>query len=623
MKLLKFRIQHYKSIKDSSWCWLASDLTTLAGKNESGKTAILEALRDFDADIKKIPDGAIPLDDSGKPQIELCFKIDKTELDEISEDLEEPLDKEVKDYITKNGLTIIKNYEYGEEYYLDEEITEVVNKKRNSENQKHIKAILAVIEKLKKYEPFSGLADPDLNGDIEAVQTAISTFVGQVNAQLSPLPDGEIRQKTTEMVQAINEELKGIQTDDFSDIFLKVVEQYIPNFIFFSSFEHDLPFEIELAVAKDNEAVRDFAAIANLDLEKLTILTAIQAKKNLLNKHSALIAGDFKDCWKQGEIVLSADIDGTKLILGAKEEGRTEIFKIDQRSKGFQWFLSFYLRMRAKTKENAENIILIDEPGLYLHAKAQQDVMRVLEEISENSQVIFTTHSPYLIDAEKLYRVRLILKEGNRSRIEGKIHKGAGTETLTPIITAIGLDLTQDFSIAKRRNVLLEGISDYYFLQALKEFLPKSRVDDANFIPCVGAQKIPQLISLLMGWDLEFATVLDNDSEGKKIARDLSEKLAVADYKIIPISSQDGSSIEDLFSHDDFNSVILDEEKNDDPNLSNSKFLKNKRLDKVLLAKNFLEKAKRTDKSQIRLSPTTLNAFKDIFDKISASFNRD
>jgi len=67
MKLKKFRIKNYKSIKDSDWCWLASDVTTLAGKNESGKSGILEALRDFDTDIATVPDEAMPLDDNSNP----------------------------------------------------------------------------------------------------------------------------------------------------------------------------------------------------------------------------------------------------------------------------------------------------------------------------------------------------------------------------------------------------------------------------------------------------------------------------------------------------------------------------------------------------------------------------
>ncbi|MBI3600717.1 MAG: AAA family ATPase [Nitrospinae bacterium] len=88
-KLIKFRIKNYKSIKDSGWCWLASDLTILAGKNESGKTAILEALRDFYDSAKnlKYPEGppreVIPLDGNENPIIEMCFEVEEDFSDKI------------------------------------------------------------------------------------------------------------------------------------------------------------------------------------------------------------------------------------------------------------------------------------------------------------------------------------------------------------------------------------------------------------------------------------------------------------------------------------------------------------------------------------------------------------
>ena len=117
MRLLKFRIQHYKSITDSGWCWLASDVTTLAGKNESGKSAVLEALRDFDRDGAAMPDGAKPIDDSGKPMLEMCFEVEKSILDEIAQETGITLDDETRKYLSKNGVTIIKyhdgRYEFG------------------------------------------------------------------------------------------------------------------------------------------------------------------------------------------------------------------------------------------------------------------------------------------------------------------------------------------------------------------------------------------------------------------------------------------------------------------------------------------------------------------------------
>ena len=83
MKIKKFRIKNYKSIKSSDWCYLAPDITILAGKNESGKTGILEALRDFDSGIPNIPDTAKPLDSDNEPVIEVCFEIENEMLSKI------------------------------------------------------------------------------------------------------------------------------------------------------------------------------------------------------------------------------------------------------------------------------------------------------------------------------------------------------------------------------------------------------------------------------------------------------------------------------------------------------------------------------------------------------------
>lgn len=617
MKLIKFRIQHCKSIRDSGWCWMASDLTTLAGKNESGKSAVLEALRDFDTDVESIPAGAMPLDDSGEPMIELCFKPDKSELDEIASESGVPLERDVRDFIAKDGLTVLKDHEGS--YYLGEDVAGLIDRKKNEANQKHIKTIQASVEKLKKYDPLSDLADPNLEGSIENIQTAVSGCSGQATAKAATITDESTKQKVTEIIQSLTAESSALQKDDPSEKVLEKILEYIPNFIFFSDFLDILPFELAFEEAKKHQTVKDFCKVADLDLDKVIATTDTQRRRNMLSDHSATISGDFMEYWEQDKLELVAEPDGSILRLGIRRRGETMVFKTEQRSKGFQWFLSFYLRLNAQKADT--NIILIDEPGLYLHAKAQKDVLKVLEEISEESQVIFTTHSPYLIDAKRLDRVKLILKDENGTHIENKIHKGADTETLTPIITAIGLDLTQDFSIAGQRNVLLEGISDYFFLRALQEYISKPKISDVSLIPCVGAQKIPQLVSLLIGWDLEFLAVLDNDSEGKRIAKELTDELAVGNEKIIFVSPTDNFSIEDIFTREDFNTFVLDntQNHNSDQSVPNSKFLKNQKIDKVLLAKKFFERVQQ-DKSKIKLSQVTIDAFKEVFDKISAGF---
>lgn len=405
MKLLKFRIQSYKSINDSEWCWLASDLTTLAGKNESGKSAILEALRDFDTDIEEIPGEAVPLDESREPVIEMCFEVKKATIDEITQETKITISKEVRDYVAKNGLIILK-YNDGS-YNLEDKVNELLDKEKNESNKQHIKKVQEIIEKFSKIEQLSGVAKLEFDGNIDAIQQAINHYAEQIKAQIPNIPEEDKKQEVNTKLAELATENGSLEKESQSDKFLDKIA--IPNFVFFNDFSDILPFEIPFAEAKNHETVKDFASVANIDLDKVVNAKDTQRRKNLLKDHSAVLSDDFMGYWEQDEIKLIADANGENLIIGVEEAGNAQVFKVEQRSKGLQWFLSFYLRLRAR--ESDTNIILIDEPGLYLHAKAQKDVMKVLEKISQKSQVIFSTHSPYLIDAQRLDRVRLILKD--------------------------------------------------------------------------------------------------------------------------------------------------------------------------------------------------------------------
>jgi len=615
MKLIKFRIRNYKSIRDTGDCRLASDLTILAGKNEAGKTAILEALRDFDTDAQ-IPEAALPLDDSYQPSLALCFEIDEGTLEQILQQSGATLGTETKKHILENGLTLQKDYE--DHYHLDPVLLDLLN--RNEETQEHINNIQSLLHKLRKEEELSAAHEPSFDDDIETIQAGVQHFISHVIAAIPSIADEQVRQRTTELVHSLDKECQALNNDRLAQKFCDQATSHIPRFILFSDFEDILPFEIPFTEIESNEAVQDFAEVAKLDIAKVIATTDKQRRGNQLRACSVGITGDFGAYWTQGKIELMAEADGDSLLFGVQEADGTLRFKVEQRSKGFQWFLSFYLRLNARRA--ATNIILIDEPGLYLHAKAQRDVLKVLEKLSKESQVVFGTHSPCLIDADRLDRVRLVLKDDKTgTRIESKIHKGADQETLTPVITAIGLDIGRDLRVAAEDNVLLEGISDYYYLQAMGEYVSKPEPYEANLIPCVGASKIPQLVSLLLGWDLEFVVVLDNDREGRKTAKELSEKLGVGSERIIFVLALEKGdhSIEDLFTHEDFNSFVLEDVKNDDSTVANSKFLKKEKLDKVLLAKQFSDKV-RTDRSEIKLSQQTINAFEEVFRKIAEGF---
>ena len=602
MKLIKFRVQNYKSIRDSGWCYMASDITILAGQNESGKSAILEAIRDFNEDVRT-HDDSLRVDSDAKPVLEMCFEIDEGLRDKLDY---ETLGEEIWEYILEHGLTIIKYHETP--YALEDNVNRLFAEQQNRSNE-HLKEVQKILGDLSKIKKLSGIPIPTISRkDIAATHAEVVQYVSRIQPSFPNFSFDLLHRE-------IEASIKVNQPNEL----LHKIKKHIPGFILFAD-RGVLPYEISFHTAKESfpPSVQDFIEITDLDMDEIINAPSSQKRRNILSAHSAKIPDDFLHCWKQGKLKLSVSPDAQNLVFDITESGNDSSFKPVQRSRGFQWFLSFYLHLKAK--QGGKSIILIDEPGLYLHANAQKDVLEVLEKISEESQVIFSTHSPYLVDVQRLDRVRLVSKnDESGTRIENKIHKSAlGAETLTPVLTAIGLNLSDSFSIPREKNVLVEGISDYYFLQAFRHCAKTSNI---SLIPGTGAPNIPQLVSLLIGWDLEFLVVLDNDAEGIKVAKKLKDKLMVEKNRMVFVSEGEECSIEDLFTREDFNEFVLEgTNANKNPEIKNSKFLKNENLDKVLLAKKFFEKTKKAEK-EIELSDTTLDNFRQVFEKIDREFN--
>jgi hypothetical protein len=600
MKLIKFRVRNYKSVRDSGECWLASDLTVLAGKNESGKSAILEALRDFDRGAT-IPEAAWPIDlDGAEPMLEATFSVSEAELEEVLAPYPDRLRRVVGAGIARDrGLVLFRRA--NGEFRFSDPLTEAIAAADAEEAERAARA--------------------------EAARAEAARHAAEERARLeeasADTEDDDADEEGVDEEDAEEEEDNGSTRGDGSEVvvegpepLLERVVNELPRFVFFSSFEEMLPFEITFTRARQNPAVQDFARVAGLDLVSVAKLTDIQQRKNLLASRSARISGDFRRFWHQDSITLSASAEGQTLILGIQEDQQTHTFKFEQRSKGFQWFLSFYLRLNAHQAEN--RVILIDEPGLYLHARAQEDVLSVLEDIAADAPVIFSTHSPYLIDANRLDRVRLVTKSADGTKIQGKVHAEADAETMTPIITAVGLDARRHFTVAGRKNVLLEGITDYFYLNAFRRLAPADASDGLSLIPAVGAQNVPKLASLLIGWNLDFVAVLDHEREGKSVARTLTEELSVPPERVVFSSPTDGESIEDLMTRTEFNRYVLPQGTQRAPDAPNSKVIKSARLDSVLLARQFFTRA--SEPGSVKLGEATLKRINRLLEAITANF---
>jgi len=390
------------------------------------------------------------------------------------------------------------------------------------------------------------------------------------------------------------------------------LKKWIPNFVFFKSFDDIFPNKIPFTELETNEWIQDLSVISDLDVS--TIKTSAARDKQKHKKDvNIIINKNYEKFWTQDITNLSVDWDSSDLYFWIEED--SYLYEPSLRSKGMQWHLAFYIKVSARANENVPNIILIDEPGLFLHAKAQEDILRLLEDSAKEVQLIFSTHSPYLLEADKLNRIRLIHRTKKAgTKIENKVHALADKETLTPIMTAIGLELNAGITaLDKVNNVVVEGASDLYYLNAFKKILSK---DSVNFIFGGGAGNMPVVGTILHGWGGKVVYLYDNDQGKKDGEKNLKDNWLVVKDLIIAVLNTTGS-IEDVFSPVNFREFILGD-KSKTFTESNSEYVKKSKLDKVLLAKKFLEICQ--NGTSISLDKTTMDNLTKLFENIESKF---
>ena len=651
MKPNKFRIQNYKSIVDTGICYLSQDLTIMAGMNESGKSSVLEAIRDFDTDRDIDSDAIRVKEDTGDPLVTLYFRLRNTDIDFICENLELENDNEetlnLKDYLSKNDIGLTKDIESN--YSIDEQFKNFVQEIFTQNYKKFYTSVTSYIKKLKSFQELANVDFSRVNAksNLACVQQLTSTIDKIINPTkktsvtdntgkqvIKEVPiecsmDEEIRTSISELISNINDARiatfgKYYSSGNFIINIQNEIKNLIPRIMFFSSFEDILEYDVQVPQIQEKQINVDLCTIAGIEINKLKTMIdneEYQRVSNYLSDKSAKISSSFKSEWLQDEIVISFTTDKDLMHFGIKEEGDTATYRAEQRSKGFQWFLSFYIKLNAESNKNT-SIILVDEPGLYLHAKAQEDVLHLLEKLSnaDETSVIFTTHSPYLIDVDNLNRVLLVEKDDTTGTHIVKCHKGAKQNTLTPIITRMGFDISKA-NFIREKNILLEGISDYYYLQAFKKILGyDDDLKNTSMIPSVGASQVPLLASLCVGWGLKYVALFDRDNEGIKYADVIQNSLGEF-ASVTHICDTENCAIEDLFTLNDFNKFILvnTDKQKDDINISNSKYLKENNIDKALISKLFFDNASKIKTKS--LEKTTVDNFKTLYSNIFSSLN--
>jgi len=213
----------------------------------------------------------------------------------------------------------------------------------------------------------------------------------------------------------------------------------------------------------------------------------------------------------------------------------------------------------------------LDEPGLTLHGKAQADLLRYIEEeLLPHHQVIFTTHSPFMVPADKLDTVRVVedvvVRSGVRPVVEGtKVRSdvmATDRDTLFPLQGALGYDLTQSLFVGKN-TLLVEGPSDILYLQALSAALKRRKRDglDPRWVICPsgGLDKVRSFVSLFGGNQINVAVLTDLAKSDKKKVEDLKRSQILSTEKIHTFeefTGKDESDVEDVFEPELFSRIV-------------------------------------------------------------------
>lgn len=608
MKLKKFRIKNFKSIADSDDCYLTDTISILAGKNESGKTSILEALEDFDTD-KKIRENAKPIKSPDeKPEISITFVVEKDTIKEILQEIGSSL-KATGDIELELIKTFPDEYNFGNSTLENE----IFGGKEIEKTQKSIKDKWVKIKSL--YEKYPALGGSLFDFDFTNLANEKTLFTNFKNATAPNIPqiDEKDRDNFSKLLAEIEAEINNLENLFATKTkFLDALKKWIPNFILFNSFDDVFPNKIPFAELETNEWIKDLSVISDLDVATIKSSTDRDRHKHKKDVNIKLNK-DYEKFWTQDVSNLSVDWDSQFLYFWIEEDDYP--YEPSLRSKGRQWHLAFYVKVSARANENVPNIILIDEPGLFLHAKAQEDILSQLEDSAKEVQLIFCTHSPYLLEADKLNRVRLVHRtKKTGTKIENKVHALADKETLTPIMTAIGLELNAGISsLDKVNNIIVEGPSDVYYLNAFKKNLNKSSV---NFIFGGGAGNMPFVGTILHGWGGKVVYLYDNDQGKKDGEKNLKDNWLVTKDLVLAVLNTAGS-IEDIFSPSNFREFVLGD-ANKTYTESNSEYVKKSKLDKVLLAKTFLETCQ--NGTSINLDTTTKGNLAKLFENIEGKF---
>ena len=315
-------------------------------------------------------------------------------------------------------------------------------------------------------------------------------------------------------------------------------------------------------------------------------------------------------CEENVQIKISFKKDYIKILVKTNENTTN----INERSNGLRWYLNLFIDILANDIKDTNVIYLLDEPGVYLHVNAQRELLRLFYDLCKNdNQVVYSTHSPYMIDSNNIINIRAIEKDEKghtniyNTAYDNKLNSVSKRETLSPLVQAIGADLR--FNIGPqggKLNIVTEGITDYMYYTAMLYYFNVPEEKMPYIIPSVGAGNINVIVSILIGWGCDFKVILDYDKAGfvecEKLIENLNLKIN-EDIFFVNCNDTYNNKDKDIYKYAEFVETLISEE-------DKGKFSINYVDNKTMAAKEFYDKVKC---KSVNLSDKTVNNFKKLF----------
>ncbi|MGB4780032.1 ATP-dependent nuclease [Microbacterium sp.] len=248
----------------------------------------------------------------------------------------------------------------------------------------------------------------------------------------------------------------------------------------------------------------------------------VTERKRALQTAGARLTEEIQRVWNDDRLTIRLDVDGQYLQTLVEDELGIPV-ELDQRSEGFRWLVSFFVVFHAQAKDDLmDAILLLDEPGLSLHALKQQEFRKTVSRLAEGNQILYTTHSPFMVGSDELDLVRIV--EMTDRKTGTKVHTRLAVDdpkSIYPLQAALGYDLAQSM-FTHQKNLVVEGVTDLLYVEALNSAFAAqggATLDDGiALVPAGSASKVVYYSTILTSQDLKVAALLDSDAAGDKAA---------------------------------------------------------------------------------------------------------